>query len=165
MNMAARANTAPAQTQRVFYLAMDDQFESPIAKAWAGNSGKSVVHFIPLDRLTSEMVIVPVVRNSETRTSVLQEEWNEGEHRRVSKRVPADKLVGELIECKPIRVADFWQSGSARAAADGFSDLLMGSLDRTGFINAVSDSTGPHGVYPRTHHGDDNKTLKLTWGA
>jgi hypothetical protein len=166
MNQPALQATIKAPAPRVFYLAMDDLYESQIAKAWAKDKGKSVVHFIPLERLTLEMVIVPIVRTAETRTPMLQEDWNQGEQRKVSKRIPATELVPELVECKPVRVGDFWQSAGGNGRhADGFSDLLMGSLDKNAFINAINESTAEHGVYPRTHHGDDNKTVKLTWGA
>lgn len=166
MSQPALQATIKAPAPRLFYLAMDDLYESQIAKAWAKEHGKSLVHFIPLERLTLEMVIVPIVRNAETRTPMLQEDWNQSEQRKISKRLPASELAGELVECKPVRVGDYWQSaaGSGRAA-DGFSDLLMGALDKPAFINALNESTAEHGVYPRTHHGDDNKIVKLTWGA
>lgn len=164
-NAVTATARAATPTQRIFYLAMDDQYESVIAKAWAKAKGHSVVHFIPLERLTSEMVIVPVVRNAETKTPMLQEEWNSSEQRKNSKRLPADELAEEMHECKPVRVADFWRSGGSRGLNDGFSDLLMGDLDKAGFINALNESTAVHFVYPRTHHGDNNATLKLTWGS
>lgn len=164
MNAAAQA-TIKAPTPRVFYLAMDDMYESQIARAWAKEHSKSVVNFIPLDRLTLDMVIVPVVRTAETRTPMLQEEWNQSEQRKVSKRIPATELTSELVECKPVRVGEFWHSGSGRNAGDAFSELLMGKLDQNAFIDALAASTAEHAVYPRTHHGDDNKTVKLTWGA
>lgn len=166
MTQLAPTATIKAPTPRVFYLAMDDQYESSIARAWAKDSGKPVVHFIPLERLTLEMVIVPVVRNAETRTPLLQEEWNPTEGRRRSKRLRPEELTPEMVECKPVRVGEFWQGASGgRGGADAFSELLMGKLDQSAFINALSESTAVYGVYPRTHHGDDNKTVKLTWGA
>jgi hypothetical protein len=97
---------------------------------------------------------------------MLQEEWNQSEQRKVSKRIPAKDLAAEVVECKPVRVGEFWHSSSGtRANNDAFSELLMGQLDRAGFINALTRSTAEYGVHPRTHHGDDNKTVKLTWGA
>lgn len=163
MTQAAQA-TIKAPAPRVFYLAMDDQYESLIAKAWAKQHDKSVVHFIPLERLTMEMVIVPVVRDAMERTSMLQEEFDSQEQRKKTVRLKGEDCVGEMHECKPVRVADFWSNAGPRGS-DAFSELLMGKLDASGFINALNESTAPHGVYPRTHHGDDNKTLKLTWGV
>jgi hypothetical protein len=162
---AARANTQPAVQPRIFYLAMDDLYEAEVAKAWAKKNEKPVVYFIPLDRLTSEMVIVPVVRDYQTRTSMLQEEFDSQEQRKKSVRLKGADCVDELHECKPVRVSEFWSSATGGRAADGFSDLLMGTFDRIGFINALSDSTAQYGVFPRTHHGDNNSTLRLTWGS
>lgn len=162
---AARANTQPAVQQRVFYLAMDDMYEAQVAKAWAKKNEKPVVYFIPIDRLTSEMVIVPMVRDSVERTSMLQEEFDSQEQRKKTKRVSGEEVIDELHECKPVRVAEFWTGSSGRASNDAFSELLMGKLDAVGFINAINESTAPYGVFARTHHGDDNKTLKLTWGS
>ena len=165
MNATAQA-TIKAPAPRVFYLAMQDMYELQIAKAWGKANTKPVVDHIPLDRLTLEMVIVPVVRTAETRTPMLQEEWDPTEQRKVSKRIPAADLTSELHECKPVRVGEFWQSGgTGRSAGDAFSELLMGKLDQNAFIDALAASTAEHAVYPRTHHGDDNKTVKLTWGA
>jgi hypothetical protein len=163
---AARANTQPAVQQRVFYLAMDEMYEALVAKAWAKKNEKPLVFFIPINRLTSEMVIVPVVRDADTRTSMLQEEFDSQEQRKKSVRLKGEDCMHEVTECKPVRVADFWQAASGGARSnDAFSDLLMGKLDHVGFINALSESCAPHGVYPRTHHGDDNSTVKLTWGS
>lgn len=164
MNAPAQA-TIKAPAPRVFYLAVDDLYESQIAKAWATEHNKSMVHFIPLERLTLEMVIVPVVRNAEERTPMLQEEWNQAEQRKVAKRLRPQELTSELVECKPVRVSEFWSGSNGGRNNDAFSELLMGKLDQNGFIDALNASTAPHGVYPRTHHGEDNKILKLTWGA
>lgn len=163
--MNATQATIKAPAPRVFYLAMQDMYELQIAKAWGKEHNKPVVDHIPLERLTLEMVIVPVVRTAETRTPMLQEEWNQVEQRKISKRIPASELIPELHECKPVRVGEFWQSGGGRSAGDAFSELLMGKLDQNAFIDALAASTAEHAVYPRTHHGDDNKTVKLTWGA
>jgi len=161
---AARA-TQTAVQQRIFYLAMDDLYEAEVAKAWAKKNEKPVVYFIPLDRLTSEMVIVPVVRDYQTRTSMLQEEFDAQEQRRKSVRLKGADCIEELHECKPVRVAEFWAGSKSAGGSDAFSELLMGKLDAVGFINALSESTAQYGVFPRTHHGDDNKILKLTWGS
>lgn len=163
MTQLAQA-TIKAPAQRVFYLAMDDLYEAMVAKAWAKKNEKPVVYAIPMERLTHEMVIVPVVRDAMERTPMLQEEFDAQEQRRKTKRLNGEECVHELHECKPVRVADFWSNGGPRGS-DAFSELLMGKLDRDGFINALSESTAQYGVFPRTHHGDDNKTLKLTWGS
>lgn len=163
MTQAAQA-TIKAPAPRLFYLAMDDQYESLIAQAWAKKTDKPVVHYIPLERLTLEMVIVPVVRNAMERTPMLQEEFDAHEQRRKTVRLKGEDCLHELHECKPVRVSDFWNNGGPRGS-DAFSELLMGKLDQDGFINALNESTAPHGVYPRTHHGDDNRILKLTWGC
>ncbi len=167
MNQPASARAQqPAVQQRIFYLAMDDMYEAKVAKAWGKAAEKPIVYMIPLDRLTSEMVIVPVVRHADERTPLLQEEFDAAEQRRKTKHLDGKDFTAELHECRPVRVSEFWTSASgAGRAADGFSDLLMGSLDRTGFINAVSESTAPYGVFARTHHGDNNSTLRLTWGS
>lgn len=163
---AARANPQPAVQQRIFYLAMDDQYEALVAKAWAKKSEKPIVFFIPLERLTNEMVIVPVVRDAAERTPMLQEEFDAQEQRRKTVRLKGEDCVHELQECKPVRVAEFWTGSSgARNSTDAFSELLMGRLDMIGFINALTESTAQYGVFPRTHHGEDNKVLKLTWGS
>lgn len=164
MNQAAQA-TIKAPAPRVFYLAMDDVYESAIADAWAKQHGKSLVKHIPLERLTMEMVIVPVVRPYETKTPMLQEVWDPSEQLKKSRRVPAAELTGELVECKPVRVSDFWTGSPGRTSTDAFAELLMGKLDTSGFVNALGESTLAQGVHPRTHHGEDNKILKLTWGA
>lgn len=161
---AARAQQASVQ-QRIFYLAMDDLYEAMVAKAWAKKHDKSVVFFIPIERLTSEMVIVPIVRHASERTPMLQEEFDSQEQRRKTKRLNGEDVVNEIHECKPVRVAEFWTGSAGRSNNDAFSELLMGKLDAPGFINAINESTAPHGVFPRTHHGDDNKILKLTWGS
>jgi|SRR6185312_9896927 len=163
--MNATQATIKAPAPRVFYLAMDDQYESLIAKAWAKKTDKPVVYAIPIDRLTLDMVIVPVVRDAMERTSMLQEEFDAQEQRKKTVRLKGEDCIDELRECKPVRVADFWSNGGPRGSSDAFSELLMGKLDASGFINALNESTAPHGVYPRTHHGDDNKTVKLTWGV
>jgi hypothetical protein len=165
MSSAVAARPQAAAQQRIFYLAMDDMYEAKVAKAWGKGSDRPVVFFVPLDRLTSEMVIVPIVRHADERTPLLQEEFDSQEQRRKTKHLKGEDFTAELHECKPVRVSEFWTSASGGRAADGFSDLLMGSLDRTGFINAVGESTAPYGVFARTHHGDDNKTLRLTWGS
>jgi hypothetical protein len=163
---AARANPQSAVQQRIFYLAMDDMYEALVAKAWAKKTDKPIVFFIPLERLTNEMVIVPVVRDAAERTPMLQEEFDPQEQRRKTKRLTGDACVHELHECKPVRVAEFWAgSNGVRNSTDAFSELLLGKLDMVGFINAINESTAQYGVFPRTHHGDDNKVLKLTWGS
>lgn len=163
---AARAHPQTAVQQRIFYLAMDDLYEAPVAKAWAKKHGKtSLVFFIPLERLTSEMVIVPLVRDAVERTPMLQEEFDAHENRRRTKRLSGEECVHEMHECTPVRVSEFWSGSSAARSGDAFSELLMGSLDAPGLINALTESTAQYGVFPRTHHGDDNKILRLTWGS
>lgn len=166
MNQPAARAEVKAPQQRVFYLAMDDQYESAVAKAWAKKNDKPIVYAIPIDRVTSEMVFVPVVRPYLERTPMLQEEWDPQEQRRRTKHLKGEECMDELIECRPVRASEFWQSASGRRdATDAFSDILMGQLDKTGFINAINDSTAAHGVFPRTHHGSNDALLKLTWGA
>ena len=162
---AARANQQPAVQQRIFYLAMDDMYEALVAKAWAKKHEKPIVFFIPIERLTSEMVIVPIVRHASERTPLLQEEFDSQEQRRKTKRLNGEECVHEMHECKPVRVSEFWTGSSGTRSNDAFSELLMGKLDAPGFINAINESTAQYEVYPRTHHGDDNKILKLTWGS
>lgn len=164
---AARATQQSAVQQRIFYLAMDDLYEAMVAKAWAKKNDKlaSLVFFIPVERVTSEMVFVPLVRHASERTPLLQEEFDSQEQRKKSKRLSGEEVVHEMHECKPVRASEFWTGSSGGRSADLFSELLMGKLDAPGFINAIGESTAQYEVYPRTHHGDDNKILKLTWGS
>lgn len=165
---AARAGAEPTREpeRKVYYLAQDDLYEAQVARAWAKEHGKSIVHWIPIERLTNDMVIVPICRNAEERTHVIYEEWNDQQHKKVTLRRDPATLTSEIVECTPVRVSDYWRgSGAGGRRGDPFAEMLMGELSRDGFIDAVNASTREQGVYPRTHHGDGDAKLKLTWGA
>lgn len=151
--------------QRTIYFAPNDVYEAGIAKVWAEQKGKKFTTGLPLTRLTSDMVIVPIVRDS-GRTPVQYEEFDRelGRPQR-RQRKPAD-LIGEVHECTPIPVAKFWQlGGEALDTSDDFSEAIGGLLDTTAFIDAVNKSTSRYEVYARTHHGDGDNVLRLGWGA
>lgn len=164
----AQATTKEEAPQRVIYFGVHDALESAVCQAWAKKRGKVLVTEIPMSRITPGMVFVPVVRQAETRTPLLYEEFSAFEqkmHRR-QRKADDEQIQAEVIECAPVRVSDFWRTHGRTASRDPFTvAVLAGDLDENGFINALNESTREYSVFPRTHHGDENRTLRLSWGA
>lgn len=162
------ATSKDAPKQLLVYFGIDDLHEIRVAQAWGKKNNKHVIFSIPLTKLQAHMVLVPVVRGPE-RTPQVYEEWRPEEQRMHKKTRKPEDLVDEVIECKPIRVADYWRGGynaNISANRDIFElQSLMGELDVNALIDAVNASTATESVFPRTHEGDNHNTLRLTWGS
>jgi len=162
---SASDQSAPAPpTEKTIYLAMGDVHEAMVATAWAKKTGKRFVSSIPIDRLSPEMVIVPVVRGTD-RSPMQYEEWDPIRHQKIRKDRSAADLVGEVMECAPVRVGDFWSGDRNKIQVDDFTEIMGGQLDESGFLDALARSSGVHEVWPRTHHGTANRKVALTWGS
>lgn len=161
---AATATPAKATQAKTIYFASSDVYEAAVAQAWAKTKDRKIVTGLPLERLTADMVIVPVVRGSD-RTPLRYEEFDRELGRPKQRQRKAEELIGEVKECTPIPVSKFWTSNREAVSMDDFAELLSGMLDHTAFIDAVNRSTMQHEVYARTHHGDGDTILRLTWGS
>ena len=163
---AARAGQSEQpQTQRkVIYLCVDDQYENAIAQKWAESKGRKYVTYLPLPKLTHDMVIVPIVRGKE-RTPVRYEEFDKDFNRVKTKEHKPATLIGELVECEPVNVVDFWMGHGRTIRVDDWQEAVGGDLDRTRFIDGLARSTSVHEVYPKTHHGTNHERLTLGWGT
>lgn len=155
---------AKAVEKRTIYFAPNDVYEAGIAKVWAESQGKKMTVGLPLERLTADMVIVPIVRDSH-RTPLRYEEFDRELGRPKQRQRKPEELIGEIHECAPIPVAKFWSADRENLAIDDFAEMLGGMLDTTAFIDAVNRSTSKYEVYARTHHGDGDTVLRLGWGA
>lgn len=158
-----------AQTKhKTFFMGMDPSFaeETLITEAWkAQDSTRKLVYVIPLDKLQPDMVFIPLVRGAD-RTPMKGEVFDPVQQKKVVRSVPAKDLVKELQQCEPVYVSKFWQAPSQRVELDDFAAVaLAGTFDKDGFIDAVNRSAFERGAVARTKHGDDHKTLSLTWGA
>lgn len=164
MSESRATATAAKAPVKAIYLTMADPFEQQIAKKWAKERDKRTVSHLPIEKLTPEMTIIPVVRGIE-RTPMQYEEWDPVRHQKIAKQRKPDELTGELMECEPVNVGKFWSGDGRKIQVDDFTELLNGELDVSGFLDALARSAGVHEVWPRTHHGTDNKSVHLTWGA
>ena len=158
------AEAKKTQEQRTIYFAPNDVYEAGIAKVWAEKRGKKFTTGLPLTRLTSDMVIVPIVRDS-NRTPLRYEELDRDLGRPKTRNRKPEELTHEIHECQPIAVSKFWTGGGEVISGDDFAEAIGGMLDTTGFIDAVNKSTGQYEVYARTHHGEGDAVLRLGWGA
>lgn len=158
---AQQTNTEP--TRAMIYLAFEEQWEQRVVAAWEKkNPGKSVAYRIPLARLLPNMVIVPLVRGPQ-RLPVQYEEWDKDQHKNRIRTRDAATLVDELVECEPVSVRDYWSGDTRKVRKDAFSEIMGGNLETNAFIDAVNRSTLEQGVFARTHHGEDNAVLRLSW--
>lgn len=153
----------PAE-KRTIYFAPNDVYEAGIAKVWAESQGRKIATGLPLDRLTADMVIVPVVRGPD-RTPMRYEEFDRELGRPKSRQRKPEELIGEVKECTPIPVAKYWLLDRDTVSVDDFAEVLGGMLDTTAFIDAVNRSTAKFEVFARTHHGDNDSVLRLGWGS
>lgn len=161
MGGAAAKPEAPA-APTVIYLAMDDLYEAKIAKHWTDAIGGRVVFGLPMQRLPPNLTIIPIVRGSE-RTPVRSEEFDPVQQKMRPKIVPEKTLTGEIRECTPVNVRDYWTAHNGSAALDdGFGEAMSGELDEPSLINAITNSTIKHDVMAKTHPGQPHK-LFLAW--
>jgi hypothetical protein len=163
MAAATAAESKQPQTKTI-YFASHDVYEAGIAQAWAKQHGRRITTGLPLDRLTADMVIVPIVRGTD-RTPLRYEQYDKELGRSVQRQRKAEELTAEVRECTPIPVAKYWTTDRQTVQLDDFAELLAGMLDTTSFIDAVNRSTAVHEVYARTHHGDNDSILRLSWGS
>lgn len=156
--------TKQAAERRILF-ASSDVYEAAVALKYAEAKGlKKPVTGIPLNKLTPDMVICPIVRDS-SRTPLRYEEFDRQLGRPQQRQRKPEELIGEVRECEPIAVAKYWSADQQKVAMDDFAELLGGGLLVNEFIDAVNRSTAVHEVFARTHHGDENNTLTLNWGA
>ncbi|MBN2840878.1 MAG: hypothetical protein JXP37_08000 [Coriobacteriia bacterium] len=161
--MTAAAPSKAAE-KRTIYFAPNDVYEAGIAKVWAEKQGRKIATGLPLTRLTADMVIVPIVRDP-SRTPLRYEEFDRELGRPKQRQRKPEELIGEIHECTPIPVSKFWSTDGETVSVDDFAETVGGMLDTTAFIDAVNKSTGKYEVYARTHHGDQDSILRLSWGS
>lgn len=160
----ATAAEGKTPAKKTIYFASHDVYEAAVAQAWAKEKGRKVATGLPLDRLTPDMVIVPVVRGAD-RSPLRYEEYDRELGRPKQRQRRPEDVIGEVKECTPIPVAKYWTTNRETVQLDDFAELLSGMLDVTAFIDAVNRSTMQHEVYARTHHGDNDAVLRLGWGS
>lgn len=116
---------------------------------------------IPLDRLTAQHIIIPVVRDpNEDRRGYVPVEGTD--------KIRAAEYRGPVFECEPVDCAKFYTRGKR----DDFGGDTMGKMDVNGLVNAVARACVVNDAVTATPHvqrrgdGEGNHTrwLVLTWG-
>jgi hypothetical protein len=152
---------AKDEYEGVYYLPIDDEYELKVALAWFKEKHEArqratgwpkMSRTIPLPKLTQRAIVVPIIRG-EDRTPLVKyfRDINGAPH---TEQVSPKSLIGEIRECKPIVVADHWES--ARDDWDAFG----GNLRKPQFLEALGKSSSP--IRPCIHIGNEHE-LKLTF--
>lgn len=154
--VSARAEPQPAHNENVYFIAIDDPYESAIAKAYiAAKYPGTKARFrtsINLNRLSEKHVVIALIRG-EDRSPLERSARDDRGVAHIVRTSPKD-LIHEIRECKPIRVADHWLR---RHGADEYDDD-DGQINADSFMTELGTRATP--ICPRTHIGTPD-VLKL----
>lgn len=150
--------SAQTHSENVYFLAINDQYESAIAKAYiAQKYPASKARFrteLKLQRLSEKHVVIALVRG-EDRSPLERTARDDRGIAHIVRTSPGD-LTREIRECKPIKVADHWRRSHG---ADEYDDD-DGEIDVESFMTELGKQATP--ICPRTHIGTPD-LLKLTF--
>lgn len=133
---AARAKTSEVNV----YFVMDDQYEGGIAREWVKkhHPGSHVFNKLPLNKLQPNIVVIPLVRKQDNRSPAEHTVLDNMTGKQRVVKVKLAELIGEIVECDPIRVKHHW-TGST----DGFLGALAGEVNVLSFHDAMAVSVSP----------------------
>lgn len=148
-----------------YYLAINDDGELKIAKAWFKDRYPEVVRDpqrhpwpkitreIPIPRLHEKATVIALIRG-EDRSPLEKRTRDQATGMMTSQANDPAMLLEEVRECKPVRIGDHW-----RGKSDEW-DAFGGEIDRPTFLEALGKVCSP--LAPRVHVGSIDQ-LKLVW--
>jgi hypothetical protein len=138
--MQAQTQTKGVQhSESTLFLCSDDEHEYKIAVGYVKEkypgSLASVVREIPVDRLQSVHVIVPLFRPRGCTDAMVTKD--EG-RREIVRPTPLKDMIPEVVEAKPLHVKDYWTVLSGAGQGVAFASVA-GAVSVNKLFGALSE--------------------------